>query len=148
VPRLGFLLRLLRRYPVDLVELETPGALGILGLWTAKLAGIPVVAHYRTDVLAFSDVLIGNSAGRWIIQASVRLFTRLCGRVIVPSGAMKEKIRAIGIPEGRIEKLPRGVDLTRFHPDKRSSGAWERFAGNGDGPRLAYIGRVSREKGL
>src|SRR5690606_6808899 len=101
-----------------------------------------------TDVLAFSDVLIGNSAGRWIIQASVRLFTRLCGRVIVPSGAIKEKMRAIGSPEGRIEKLPRGVDLTRFRPDKRSSGGWERFAASGDGRWMGYFGRVTREMGV
>jgi glycosyltransferase involved in cell wall biosynthesis len=117
VPRFALLLRLLRRYQVDLVELETPGALGLLALLAARVAGIRTVAHYRTDVLAFSEVLISNVPARRIIQFSVRLFTRLSGSVIVPSKAVGEKLRKVGIPPARINHLPRGVDLDVFHPE-------------------------------
>jgi glycosyltransferase involved in cell wall biosynthesis len=68
--------------------------------------------------------------------------------VVVPSLAYRDKVREMGVPEGRIHRLQRGVDLRSFHPDKAALGAWQRLGLPRDGIRLLYVGRVSKEKNL
>jgi glycosyltransferase involved in cell wall biosynthesis len=43
--------------------------------------------------------------------------------------------------------FPRGIDTQRFHPSKRNGCLKDRF-GIGDGVKLLYVGRVSKEKNL
>ena len=68
--------------------------------------------------------------------------------MVVPSDAYRYKVARHGRAPGRIHRLPRGVDLGSFHPDKAAGGAWERLGLPADGVRLLYVGRVSKEKNL
>jgi glycosyltransferase involved in cell wall biosynthesis len=148
IPRLALLLRLLKRYPLDLVELETPGGVAFLTLIAANIIGIPVITHYRTDMLAYISLLVKNRLGAHTLKIWITAMTRFGGSVIVPSEAFKKKVNKMGVPMSRIHKLPRGVDLDMFHPNKSGNGAWQKWSANHPGIRLLYLGRISREKNL
>ncbi len=140
--------RFLNEHPMDLVEFETPGPVSTLCLYAAKAAGIPTLSHYRTDIITYSEVLMKGRLGIQGVQFWTRYFTRNAGPVIVPSEAYRDKVAAMGVPASRIHKLPRGVDLSAFHPRHADTGAWERLGIPGDGFKLLYVGRVSEEKNL
>jgi glycosyltransferase involved in cell wall biosynthesis len=152
VPRLADFIRFLDKHDIDLIEFETPGSVSHLCLAVAKLAGIPTVSHYRTDIITYSETLIKNRFGVAFVQFWTRLFTRNAGPVIVPSDAYRSKVADMGISPDRIRKLPRGVDLAAFHPSRRDASGGQKFwAERGvpvDGIRLLYVGRVSAEKNL
>ncbi len=148
IPKIGLMLRLLKRYPIDLFEFETPNTMGFMALCIAKFIGIKTISHYRTDLLTYLDLLIQNKLGKWILHKCVIFFTWASGPVIVPSRAFKDKVAQMGIPKDKIHQLPRGVDQVMFHPDKKNNGAWEKLLPEGKGFRLIYMGRISREKNL
>ncbi len=148
IPRLDKLLAHLQDRTVDLIEFQTPGPVAVMALIVAKIAGIPTLSHYRTDILTYAKVLIRNRAGIWAIQTWTKFATRFAGPVIVPSEAYRHIMQEIGVAPNRIHKLSRGVDLQNFHPDKAAAGTWERRGLPLHGIRLLYVGRVSREKNL
>jgi glycosyltransferase involved in cell wall biosynthesis len=155
VPELRLILRLLRRYPVDLFEIQSPSVVGFIALILSKILGIPILHHYRTDLLKYFDVLVKNPIGKGLLKRWVTYFTRLAGPVIVPSEAFKPKVISMGVSASNIHKLPRGVDLSRFSPERRNLGAWETLIDSyrenikpPNGIRLTYMGRISKEKKL
>jgi glycosyltransferase involved in cell wall biosynthesis len=148
VLRVRDFLDFLRARPVDIIEFETPSTSSTLCMLAAKVIGIPTLSHYRTDVVEYSRMLLKNRFGIWFVKEATAWFTRTAGDVIVPSEAYRGKVASFGIPHARIHKLPRGVDLTVFHPAHRDETFWE---GQGVPPgsfTLLYVGRVSAEKNL
>ena len=159
VPELKLILRLLRRYPVDLFEIQSPSIVGLIAFILSKVLGVPMLHHYRTDLLKYFEVLVKDSFGKWLLKYWVTHFTQFAGPVIVPSEAFKPKVTSMGVPASRIHKLPRGVDLSRFSPKRRGRGAWETLNASHqvregenakipNGIRLTYMGRISKEKSL
>jgi glycosyltransferase involved in cell wall biosynthesis len=133
---------------VDLIEIESPGSFGLLALVLARLLGIPVVHNYRTDLLAYTRILLDHPLFIAGLHWFIRNFLKSGGgNVIVPSRAFVEECASMGIPRSRVVHLPRGVDLSKFSPARRQAGVWSAY-GAPEGPVIAYLGRVSREKGL
>jgi len=133
---------------VDLIEIETPGSFGLLALVLARILGIPVVHNYRTDLLAYTRILLDHPLFIAGLHWFIRNFLKSGGgNVIVPSQAFVEECVGMGIPRSRVRQLPRGVDLSRFSPERHDDRTWTEF-GAPEGPVVAYLGRVSREKGL
>jgi len=148
IGKMAPLLRLCKRYPVDLIEFQTPGSFSALAMILAKIAGIKTVSHYRTDMYAYVDMLIKWKPGKLFIKSWVRAFTWLTGPVIVPSQAMALKASQLGIPKSKITQLPRGVTLSMFNPEKGKKDTWKTLLGPTPGMRLLYVGRISKEKNL
>ncbi|MDB5103405.1 MAG: glycosyltransferase, group 1 family [Fibrobacteres bacterium] len=146
--RLDSFIHFLRMHPVDVIEFQTPGPVSVQCLVAARFAGIKTLSHYRTDIITYSKLLVKNRLGVWIINTWTTLMTRWMGPVVVPSEAYRKKVQEMGVPIGRIYKLPRGVDFKNFHPEKAANGAWRAFGLPEEGIRLMYVGRVSREKNL
>jgi len=148
LPQLPGLLDFLEANPVDIVEIETPGFVGILFVFLARLMGVPIVHNYRTDLLAYTRMLLDNQAFidflRWFICGFLRAGD---AEVIVPSEAFVDEVLAMGVPRSRIRFLRRSVDLSRFSADRRETDYWE-SQGAPKGPVISFLGRVSREKGL
>lgn len=147
-PRLGNFLEFLEQHHIDVMEFQTPGTVSSLCLFVARVVGIRTLSHYRTDIPTYSRMLVKNAAGSWFIILWTKIFTRMAGPVVVPSLAYREKVKAMGVPENSIHRLPRGVDLESFHPDKAGYGSWRKLGLPEDGIKLLYVGRVSREKNL
>ncbi len=149
IPYLRTLIDFFKHNRIDIVELQTPGPVAVLGLIVAKVAGVKTLSHYRTDILTYSKLLVKNAPGVWGINTWTILATKWAGPVVVPSQAYAEKIQMeMNIPPQQIVKLPRGVDLSHFHPDKASLKTWEKLSLPSKGIRLLYVGRVSLEKNL
>lgn len=146
-PSVGAWCELLETRRVDVIEIETPGTVGLLALFSGLFLGIPVVQNYRTDLLAYTSVLVGNELFIEWLHWFIRSFIRSGAGVVVPSLAFQEEAVAMGIPRSRIARLPRGVDLSRFHPGIGQAGAWQAL-GAPEGPVISFLGRISREKGL
>jgi len=147
-PHLPDLLDFLEANPVDLVEIESPGFVGILFAVLCRAMGVPVVHNYRTDLVAYFEMLLDNRMLVDLLRWFTCFFLRAGdAEVIVPSEAFIAKVHHMGVPLRRIHFIRRGVDLSRFSPDRRDPGYWESL-GAPPGPVVSYLGRVSREKGL
>jgi glycosyltransferase involved in cell wall biosynthesis len=131
----------LRDFRPHIVEIETVGLFGLLVAAVARIRGIPVVFHHRTDYVGY---LRHTGAGSWsalVLGSYARLMVAHCGRVVlVPSVWSARDAQALGVPRRAIEVVPRGVDLVRFHP---GSNPVEQGP-----PTLLYVGRLVAEKGL
>lgn len=147
IPHLVPILRLLTEREIDLVQCSTPGPLGVAALLAARITGTPVIGQYHTDVPEYALRLTGDPAAAAVVHALVGWFYRALDRVLVPSRWTGELVRRLGVPDDRIELAPRGIDLARFSPTRRSDDAFAELAPGG-GPIVLCVGRLSREKGI
>lgn len=152
VPRISPVLRLLKRYPVDLIELETPSPGAWLVCFCARIAGIKVFSHYRTDVPTYAKTLVKAKWMHIYVLWLMRIFYWMARPVISPCNDYAKILRKdLCVPKKQIKILPRGLPLDKFSPDLRGKGVWEKFSGsNGQARkvRFAFIGRISKEKNL
>ena len=170
IPRVGPVLRLLKRYPVDLIEFETPSPGAWLVCFCAKVAGIKVFSHYRTDVPTYTQTLV---KAKWMFHFVLRLmkiFYRMTRPVVSPCKDYANILTSqLKVPENQVQILPRGLPLEKFSQNLRGKGTWERFNGAGAPTdntqtdvvqsnatqvriarkvRFSFIGRISKEKNL
>lgn len=154
IPRIGPVLRLLKRYPVDLIEFETPSPGAWLVCFCAKVAGIKVFSHYRTDVPTYTKTLVKAkwmySYVLWLMQ----IFYGMTKPVVSPCKDYADILTSqLKIPANQVKILPRGLPLEKFSPDMRGKGTWEKYNGSAEGDRVrkvrfSFIGRISKEKNL
>ena len=132
---------------ITLVQCSTPGPVGIAGLAAARLCALPVIGQYHTDVPEYATRLSGDPTFGQMVGHVVGWFYRQMDRVLVPSEAVAKRVVELGVQEKHVTRVPRGVDLELFRPTHRDPHAFAEFGLNGD-PKVLYVGRISREKGL
>ncbi len=147
IPSLVDVLDYLTNDEIGVIQVSTPGPLGLVALVAGKLLGIPVVAHYHTELPDYALKLTQDRKIASIVRAWTAWFYKQAERVVVPSKATARSVRNLGVESEHIYLLARGVDTALFNHDKRQPTEWERFGMNG-ARKLLYVGRVSREKGL
>ncbi len=137
--------RRLHRFAPDLVHLASPAALGVYGRHVARRAGVPVAAHYQTDLLAYA-----HDYGGSLLAAAVRRverdFHNRCAATFAPTEVMAGELRRRGFE--RVSVSGRGVDTVRFRPDRPHLDAARARWPQGDGPRILCVARLAREKRL
>jgi len=139
-PYLAPILRMLKRYPADLIELETPSP----GAWlvgiAAKIIGLKVISHYRTDVPSYTRSLVKEAWMRRYVLWLIRIFYQNTTPVICPCEAYRKILETeIKIKPQHIKILPRGIPLENFSPKLRKKSASVSFL---------YVGRISVEKDI
>jgi len=148
-PRIRPLLRLLWRYPIDLLELETPSPGAWLTGMCAKIMGIKVISHYRTDVPSYTRTLVKAKWMHRYVLWLMQVFYKHARPVVSPCRDYQRKlVDEIHIPLEDTVILPRGIPLERFHPDLRGKGVWESFASPTRKIRFVFVGRISKEKDI
>lgn len=150
LPHFGQLAKLLMRYPISLLEIETPSAGGIAIAIAAHIAGIKVISHYRTDATGYVRMLV---PAKWIHTAVlyfIRLFCKVTRPIVVPCESYKKILQnELKVPEKDIAILPRGIALSSYNPSYRGKGTWENiFHTVKKNARFLYVGRISKEKDL
>lgn len=156
IPRVGPVLRLLKRYPVDLIEFETPSPGAWLVCFCAKVAGIKVFSHYRTDVPTYTRTLVKAKWMYHFVLWLMKIFYGMTKPVVSPCKDYADILTSqLKIPEGKVKILPRGLPLEKFSPDLRGKGVWEKYngaeaiqTGAARKVRFSFIGRISKEKNL
>lgn len=129
----------------DIVHLATPDVLGHRALTWARRAGYPVVATYHTHFVSYLDYY-GLGVGEGLLWAVGRRFYNRCDAVYVPTRAMEAELVAHGITVP-LRLWPRGIELDRFSPARRSA-AWRQAHGFADTDCVvAFVSRLVKEKG-
>ncbi|NTU43599.1 MAG: glycosyltransferase family 1 protein, partial [Nitrospirales bacterium] len=133
------------------IHASTPGTMGLLGLFTAKLMDIPVSGTYHTDIPNYVKSLTNDSFLEDIAWNYMVWFYNQMEEVMVPSESTRRQLIERGLAEGKVKPLPRWVDTSVFSPAKRVGHFWERYGvrNTAEGPFVfIYVGRISREKNL
>ena len=147
LPHLPSLLNYLIANRIDLVQCSTPGPVGIMGLFAARLAGIPVVGQYHTDLPEYCTRITGDPMTGALVSKAVGWFYGAMDRVFVPSQAVAARVAELGVAADKVVRMPRGIDLDLFRASRRDPHAFAPFGLNGE-PKVLYVGRLSREKSL
>ncbi len=137
--------RLLRRawtQDYDLVHVQTPFTVGLLGLAMAWSRRIPRVFHHHTLWEEYVEYLpIPRSMTEGLAIALCRALAQSCQRVIAPSERVKNRFAEQGVRRP-IDVIPTGIRASRFQngtprPELR------------DGDEIClYVGRLAFEKSL
>ncbi|WNM25430.1 glycosyltransferase [Demequina capsici] len=146
ISRLHELRGILRGFRPDVLEVSDRTTLRSLGGW-ASGQGIPSVffSHERADgILAANlpDALGGRlpleSIADWHNRGTARRFTT----IVSTTAFAAQEFDRIGVP---VERVPLGVDLETFHPDRRDDTVRAELAGP-DQSLLLMASRLSSEK--
>jgi glycosyltransferase involved in cell wall biosynthesis len=150
IPRVGPVLRLLKRYPVDLIEFETPSPGAWLVCFCAKVAGIKVFSHYRTDVPTYTKTLVKAKWMFHFVLWLMKIFYGMTKPVVSPCKDYADILTSqLKIPANQVQILPRGLPLEKFSMELRGKGAWEKYSDSSTRKvRFSFIGRISKEKNL
>ncbi|NNL84234.1 MAG: glycosyltransferase [Myxococcales bacterium] len=136
----------MHRFAPQVVHLVGPACLGVWGLVSAKLLGLPTVASYHTD---FPGYLRRYGCGDLaeVLWPVLRWIHNAADLNLTPSQQTRAELRAHGF--NHVEIWRGGVDTDRFHPNKRSLEMRDRLSGGlPDGPVILYAGRIAPEKNL
>lgn len=148
VPRFRAFLRAARRDGVDLVHYTTPGPMGLVAQYVAATLQVPMVGSFHTQLAEYTALLSGSE---WLAHA-MRQYLRWpygrCARVLVPSRSTRDLLVRARIAPGKLAVWSRGVDVAHFDPSRRSNALRRRWGADEHTPVVAYVGRVSAEKGL
>lgn len=152
VPSLPAIVEALAEGRYDVIHLCSPGPCGVAAAAIARVMEIPVLGSYHTELAAYAGLRTGDQALEAMATQAVAAFYQGCHHVLTPSPASDDVLRGLGIPDGRLGRWDRGVDLTRFDPAKRDRA---RLAGPGapevpgetDRITVLYVGRQTKEKG-
>ena len=147
VPELPALVEWLQKN-ADMIQVSTPGPMGITALVAARMLGMPVIAQYHTEVAEYAAQMTGMPFLRPMIEPLVGWVYKQAELCLAPSQAVVDRLVGLGVSADRICRVPRGVDLELFHPARRDSRALERYGIRPEQPALLYVGRLSKEKNL
>lgn len=133
----------------DLIHIQTPFAAHYAGVRAARAARRPVLATYHTLFEEYFKHYARLAPAPLLRGIARRLSRRQCNAldaVVVPSTAMRERLRQYGVTT-RLHVVPTGIPLGRFSSGDREG--FRRLHGIApDRPVLLYVGRVAHEKNL
>lgn len=128
----------------DVVHLASPAVLGAAAAAEARRRDVPTVAVYQTDLVGFAQ-RYGVPGSRVLLGSWTRRVHAPVDRTLVPSRASRRQLERLGVPG--LAWWPRGVDLDRFTPARRSAALRTRLLDGGD-VLVGYVGRLAAEKQL
>jgi glycosyltransferase involved in cell wall biosynthesis len=131
----------------DRVHVSTPGPQGLLGLLVGRLMGLPVTGTYHTDIPRYVGRLTADQSLEETAWNYIMWFYNQLDEVLIPSRSTRDQLLARGLSPEKARPLPRWVDTEMFTPELRDCSLWAAY-GADQGPKLLYVGRVSREKNL
>lgn len=130
----------------DLIHIATPDVLGLQALVIAGRRNIPVVASFHTNFASYLKYYDFGFLERFL-WSYLRWFYRRCEALFVPTTSMQEELISHGIStDFRI--WARGVEITKFHPDKRSEKWREQYGIGPQDKAVLFVSRLVWEKNL
>jgi glycosyltransferase involved in cell wall biosynthesis len=130
------------------VHVHSPFVTGRLGANIARRYGRPLVFTYHTRIDEYAHYApFEPHVVRSAMTALTRAFANRADVVIVPTVAMLQRLRAIGV-RARIEVIPSAIDVGRFAAGRRTVAARAALGARG-GERVALcVSRIAKEKRL
>ncbi|MHB8147494.1 MAG: glycosyltransferase [Vulcanimicrobiaceae bacterium] len=133
---------------LSLVHVHSPFITGWMGLRYARRYGMPVVYTYHTQLEAYAHYIpFDTNATRFAASQLTRTFGNLVDAVIVPTAAMIDHLRELGV-QTRIEVVPSGIDIALFGAGRRSEVLRERLGVQRGERLILFVSRLAIEKNL
>jgi glycosyltransferase involved in cell wall biosynthesis/predicted metal-dependent phosphoesterase TrpH len=142
VPGLPDMVETLAEGNYDLVHVTAPGPAGVAATLLSRITGVPLLASYHTELVAYAGMRSGDGGVEAIARGALGAFYRAPEAVLSPSPAADRSLVDLGTDPGRIERWERGVDCERFDPAKADRDAYPGEI------KVLYAGRLTREKGV
>jgi len=137
------------RHDITNVELATPGPMGIVGLFAARLLKLPITASYHTEVTELSRELSSNAFLHKLSKQLVGWFYGAVDRVFAFSESSRAKLVELGVAAAKIEYAAVAIDPAEFSPAHACPKIYPSLGiGASDAPIVLSVGRLSREKNL
>ncbi len=130
------------------IHAATPGPLGLAALAIAKIMKIPISGTYHTAIPQYAHILTGDPSIEELVWKYTTWYYDQLNMILVPSGSTERELTGKGIDPKKICLFPRGVDTARFHPSRRNEKFLKERFNAGEGPKVLYVGRISKEKDL
>ncbi|MBU0509202.1 glycosyltransferase [bacterium] len=127
--------------------ISTPGPVGLIAMFAARLFHVPCRAIYHNDFPQHVRHITGDEgleAATWIYM---RWFYGKADVIYSPSAFYRDQLVEHGFDGSKIFLFNRGTDLEFFNPRHHDEAYWEPWKLK-NRPVLVYIGRISREKNL
>jgi glycosyltransferase involved in cell wall biosynthesis/predicted metal-dependent phosphoesterase TrpH len=145
-PSILEVLDLVLREQPDVIQVATPGPVGLCGLIVGKLLEIPVVGSYHTELGPYTlhltrDLVVAEAMGMY-----VDWFYGRCDRVLAPTRVVADALVERGVTPS-VALWSRGVDTGFFTPRRRNEELRQQLLGDGE-RLLLSVGRLSVEKRL
>ena len=135
---------------VDLIHSHSPSLNGLASLWVASRLVIPFLYEARAfwEDAAVNHGTFQEESFRYRVSRALETFLfKKADKVVTICEGMREDLVRRGVPPGRIQVVPNGVDVEWFQPRARASSLVEKFALNGK-PVFGFIGSFYRYEGL
>jgi glycosyltransferase involved in cell wall biosynthesis/predicted metal-dependent phosphoesterase TrpH len=142
VPSLPDLVETLAEGRYDAIHVAAPGPAGIAATLLNRLAGVPLLASYHTELATYAGLRSGDENLEATARLALGAFYRAPSLVLSPSPAADRSLLGLGLLPERLARWERGVDTARFSPAKA---ARDEFPGE---VKVLYAGRITREKGV
>lgn len=143
----GYVKRQLLDFQPDIIHIAVPDLLGHAALKLARRHKIPAVASYHTRYETYLKHYWYLAPLEGVLKSILRRFYGACREVYVPSQSTREALLADGLKDN-FKPWPRGIDINRFTPIKRSA-AWRAGYGIGEDELVVlHVSRLVREKRL
>ena len=145
LPAGGLLRRRWARLRPDAIYVATEGPLGWSAMRAAQRLDLPVATgfHTRFDTYAAH---YGVGFLTRAVRGYLRRFHNRGGATLVPTAALQDELRELGVVNARI--LRRAVDTQLFHPRQRDPVLRAHWRAGGHAPVMLYVGRIAAEKNL
>jgi glycosyltransferase involved in cell wall biosynthesis len=130
------------------IIISTPGPIGLTGLLAGKMLNLETSGIYHTDFPQYIRILTEDSFLESLAWKYMRWFYDQLDTIFVNSEQYRRSWIERGIDPAKLRILPRGLDTELFNPARSEGDFWKRFGSDGDGVRLLFVGRVSKEKDL
>jgi glycosyltransferase involved in cell wall biosynthesis len=127
--------------------ISTPGPVGLVAMYAARLFHVPCRAIYHNDLPQHVRHITGDEDMEAAMWTYMRWFYGRADRIYSPSRFYRDQLVEHGLDGLRILSFNRGTDLETFNPRHRDEYFFEQW-GIKDRVILSYVGRVSREKNL
>jgi glycosyltransferase involved in cell wall biosynthesis len=147
IPPLAEIMEWADRQQFDVIQVHTPGPMGLCGWLIAKMLRVPLVGTYHTDFPQYVNRLTGDHRLTTGTAAYMRWFYGQTVVTLSRSVEYCEKLRHMGLAHDRVKMTLAGVDTKKFNPSLRDSRIWESL-GVKQPYVLLLVGRVSLEKNL
>lgn len=144
-PAQNYLISLWRQRRPDAVHVATEGPLGWSAVMTARKLGIPIISSYHTNFQNYSSHY-GLGWLKKFITSYLRQFHNLTMATLVPTRALSESLQNSGYHH--VSVMSRGVDITKFNPERRSSTLRKSWGVDDQDLVLLYVGRLAKEKNI
>lgn len=133
---------------LEIIHAHSPFVTGWMGLRYARRFGVPFVYTYHTRLEEYAHyVPFEPNVTRLAATTLTRNFANLADAVIVPTPAMRDRLRDLGVRVD-IEVAPSGIDLRLFGSGRRREDLRSEL-GALPGERLVlFVSRLAREKNL